>query len=133
MFSLRCPSGSDSANGDRAWIDAPMPLHEEQNGPGELTLRRIRHGYRLHVAMQKGGWVVASETTWKGWRAYVDGHRVQMQIANLSFLAIYVPQGAHTIRLVYFPESFVIGRAISGLTLLGLVLFGFVSARRRVK
>ena len=115
--------------GDRVWIDAPMTLHEEQNGPGELTLRRIRYGYRLQVAMQKSGWVVVSETTWKGWRAYIDGHRVQMQIANLSFLAIYVPQGAHTIRLVYFPESFVIGRAISGVTLLTL-LVAFLYARR---
>jgi len=115
--------------GDRVWIDAPMTLHEEQNGPGELTLRRIRYGYRLQVAMQKSGWVVVSETTWKGWRAYLDGHRVQMQIANLSFLAIYVPQGAHTIRLVYFPESFVIGRAISGVTLLTL-LVAFLYARR---
>jgi len=106
-----------------------MTLQEEQNGPGELTLRRIRQGYRLYVAMQKSGWVVASETTWKGWRAYLDGHRVQMQIANLSFLAIYVPQGAHTIRLVYFPESFVIGRAISGVTLLTL-LVAFLYARR---
>src|SRR5438132_3248041 len=67
--------------GDRVWIDAPMTLHEEQNGPGELTLRRIRYGYRLQVAMQKSGWVVVSETTWKGWCAYLDGHRVQMQIA----------------------------------------------------
>jgi uncharacterized membrane protein YfhO len=72
--------------------------------------------------MAKAGWVVVSETTWKGWRAYVDERRVRMQIANLAFLAVYVPAGKHIVRVVYWPESFVIGRAISLTTLIVLIV-----------
>jgi hypothetical protein len=107
---------------DIAWIDAPMSLHDEQNGPGELSIARIPYGHRLNVTMAKAGWVVVSETTWKGWRAYVDERRVRMQIANLAFLAVYVPAGKHIVRVVYWPESFVIGRAISLTTLIVLIV-----------
>ena len=73
---------------------------------------------------------------WKGWRAYIDGRRVQLQIADFAFLAIYVPAGAHTIRLVYLPDSFVLGRAITFTTLIALILaaalqrFQFLFQRR---
>jgi len=109
---------------ERAWIDAPMPIHEEQNGPGAVTKIVPRgNGFRINVVMQRPGRVVVSEEAWDGWRAYIDGRRVQMQIANLAFLAIYVPAGAHTIRLIYLPQSFVIGRAISVTMLVALIAF----------
>jgi uncharacterized membrane protein YfhO len=107
---------------DRAWIDAPMSIHEEQNGPGTVTKIQPRgNGLRIGVVMQRPGRVVVSEEAWSGWRAYIDGRRVQMQIANFAFLAIYVPAGAHTIRLIYLPDSYVIGRAISIATLAVLI------------
>ncbi|HJT18545.1 MAG TPA: YfhO family protein, partial [Thermoanaerobaculia bacterium] len=107
----------------RAWIDAPMPIHEEQNGPGEVTKIEPRgNGFGIDVTMQRAGRVVVSEEAWDGWRAYIDGRRVQMQIANLAFLAIYVPAGSHTLRLIYLPDSFVIGRAISLFTLVFLLI-----------
>ena len=81
-----------------------------------------------------GGWVVVSEPAWKGWRAYIDGRRVQMQTANLAFLAIFVPDGVHNVRVVYLPQSFVIGRAISAVTLLALIAFGgFVFTTKRTE
>ena len=108
---------------DRAWIEAPMPLHEQSNGPGTVSIEQRNNGFRLRAAMARAGWVILSEPTWKGWRAYIDGRRVKMQIANLAFLGIYVPEGAHTIRVVYLPESFVEGRVISFATLIGIIAF----------
>ncbi len=108
---------------DRAWIDAPMSLHDRSNGPGTVSIERRRNGFRLNVAISNAGWMVVSEPAWNGWRAYVDGRRVQIQLANLAFLGIYVPAGQHTVRLIYLPESFVIGRAISFATLIALILF----------
>jgi uncharacterized membrane protein YfhO len=64
--------------------------------------------------MTSAGWVVISEAAWKGWRAYVDGRRVEIQIANHAFLSVYVPDGRHQIRFIYWPASFVTGRAITG-------------------
>ncbi len=114
-----------------AWIDAPMSLHEEQNGRGTITIEPRGNGFRFRVMMESAGRVVVSEPAWKGWRAYIDGRRVQMNIANLAFLSIYVPAGSHTVRLIYLPESFVAGRAISAATLLAIAFLASFRLRRR--
>jgi hypothetical protein len=105
-----------------AWIRASLEAHDRDNGPGTVKLRRAKLGYDLDVTMQNPGWVVVSNVAWDGWRAYIDGRRVQLQIANTAFLGIYVPQGRHHVRLVYLPERFVIGRTITFVTLASIVL-----------
>ena len=84
----------------------------------------------IDADMEKDGWVVVSTVAWKGWRAYLDGRRVRMQIANHAFLSVFVPQGRHRLTMTFLPQSFVIGRAITFLPLAGLVIAGFVRRRR---
>ncbi|HKR63048.1 MAG TPA: YfhO family protein, partial [Thermoanaerobaculia bacterium] len=64
-----------------------------------------------------------SATAWKGWRAYIDGHRVTPRFANHAFLGVYVPEGAHRVSLRYLPESFTRGRNLSLATLILLVCY----------
>jgi hypothetical protein len=104
---------------ERAWITADVVPYERMNGPGRVTMR----GAQLDAEMESDGWVVVTNSAWKGWRAYVDGRRVALQRANVAFLGIHLPKGRHTIRLVYWPESFVNGRAITLVTLLGIAIF----------
>ncbi|HEX2061230.1 MAG TPA: YfhO family protein, partial [Thermoanaerobaculia bacterium] len=96
---------------------------ERENGPGSIALRKRSRGgeYVFDAAMQREGFVVVSDSAWKGWRAYVDGRRVRLHRANAAFLGVHVPAGKHTVRLVYRPRSFVIGRTITLATLVGLV------------
>jgi hypothetical protein len=107
-----------------AWIetDAYEP-HDAPNGRGRVSIRRKGLEYELAADMQQPGWIVVSETHWPGWRAYVDGKAVRPHYANHAFLGVYVPAGAHRVRLVYLPESFTRGRVISGVALLGAVLY----------
>jgi hypothetical protein len=117
-----------------AWItDRGVTPHERDNGPGAIALRSRRPGgeYVFDAAMQRDGWVVISDSAWPGWRAYLDGRRVRMQGANAAILSVYVPAGRHRVRVVYRPDSFVRGRAISAATLLALLLLGVVLRRRR--
>ncbi|HET7435306.1 MAG TPA: YfhO family protein [Thermoanaerobaculia bacterium] len=115
---------------ERAWIRASLEKHERTNGPGRVTsIRDTNLGYLIAADMQEAGWVVISETAWKGWRAYIDGRRVQMQIANAAFLSVYVPRGKHEVRLKYWPESFVIGRAVSFATLAAICAFAILWRR----
>jgi hypothetical protein len=111
---------------ERAWID--MPGAEQTNGPGFVTTRRIRQGYELDATMDGDGWIVVSICDWKGWRAYIDGHRVNTQRANAAFIGVHAPAGRHRIRLVYWPVSFVVGRGISLVTLVAIC--AFVAVRR---
>jgi hypothetical protein len=117
---------------ERAWIDAQATVpRDEVNGPGRARVERSARGaMRIHASMAGGGWVVISETAWKGWRAYVDGKRAPLRYANHTLLAVYVPQGEHDIRLVYLPQAFVLGAWVSGVTMFVLLL-GYAVARLR--
>jgi len=111
----------------QVWIEAPeYPPHDIANGPGTLTFRREGGVLEIGAAMENDGWVVVSETAWPGWRAYVDGKRVQARFANHAFLGVYVPKGAHKVRLVYQPEGYTRGRNITLLTIAGLVVGYFL-------
>lgn len=118
---------------DLAWIEVPEGTpHEIANGPGTLTLHRDGFGLSIDAVMAADGWVVASQAAWKGWRAYIDGRRVQMRFANHAFLGVFVPKGRHHVKLQYLPESFTRGRDVSFATLGVLVIAAvFSSARRR--
>ncbi len=118
---------------DMAWILAPeLPPHEISNGRGTLTTRRHGRQWDMKATMLEDGWVVLSESAWKGWRAYVDGKRVQTHFADHAFLGVYVPKGTHEVRVVYQPESFTRGRNITLATIVGLIAW-FVWRRRRLR
>jgi hypothetical protein len=122
--------------GARAWIDAGGTLADAANGPGRvLHIDERTREYELDVEMQGAGWVVTSIPAWKGWRAYVDGKRLDTQIANFAFVSVHVEQGKHHVRLSYWPRGFVIGRGITAAPLLALLAWSvarryWISARR---
>jgi hypothetical protein len=97
-----------------AFILAPGEAPREiANGPGRVAIRRLGTGLDLAVTMEQAGWLVISEPGWRGWRAEVDGRRVDLSRANHAFLGVPVPAGEHRLTLVYRPDSFVLGRAVS--------------------
>jgi hypothetical protein len=118
---------------DVAWIEVPgLQPYEIANGPGTLTLHKDGFGLLIDAVMENDGWIVASQSAWKGWRAYIDGRRVQTRFANHAFLGVFVPKGRHKVKLQYLPESFTRGRNISFTTLAALIVAAiFPSARRR--
>lgn len=119
-----------------AWIEANVPTHDRANGPGRVTIKPRKLGWTIHADMDGDGWVVVSQAAWKGWRAYVDDRRVKLQTANHAFLGVFVPKGRHRIKLVYLPDSFVRGRAITFATLAALAVLAIAriaSGRRGVR
>ncbi|HXG58306.1 MAG TPA: YfhO family protein, partial [Thermoanaerobaculia bacterium] len=121
---------------ERAWIYLPEGEGEDRpNGPGRVTVeRRGLGGLFLRASMDQAGWVVISEAGWRGWRAYLDGRPAELRTANHAFLSVLVPRGEHTLRLLYLPRSFVIGRAItiaSIALLAGFTLWNRAASRRR--
>ncbi|HEX9370384.1 MAG TPA: YfhO family protein, partial [Roseiflexaceae bacterium] len=64
------------------------------------------------------------------WYATVDGQPAPLYRANYTFRGVWLPAGDHTIVFVYRPRAFLIGGAISALTLLALVGSGLWPAWR---
>jgi len=109
---------------EQAWIEADVDQpHDAANGPGTVAIRRDGLAWHLDADMQGAGWIVLSETAWRGWRAYIDGKRIGTHFANHAFLGVHVPAGRHRVRLVYLPESFTRGRSITLATLFCAIVF----------
>ncbi|WP_114792359.1 YfhO family protein [Niabella yanshanensis] len=76
-----------------------------------------------------GGFVVLSEVYYPaGWNAYIDGKQTDIVKTNYFMRGLVVPQGKHTIKLVFEPETVKRGMSISYLSswlLIILVLGGF--------
>jgi Bacterial membrane protein YfhO len=115
----------------RAWIEAPIGKQERDNRVGAVTeVRRDGNGIRFTADMRADGWIVVAEPCWEGWRTYVDGRRLKHYPADAALLGLFVPKGRHDVRLTYLPESFVLGRAVTLVTL-GVILVTTLVIRRR--
>jgi hypothetical protein len=116
---------------ERAWIAGDGgPQTDVANGPGVVRVKRDGTALRIDATMTAPGWVVISETAWKGWKASIDGRGVPVRMANYAFLAVHVPAGKHDLRLWYLPSSFAIGGFTSLATLIALIAIPLV--RRRI-
>jgi len=114
---------------DEAWIlthDVPPQLID--NGAAVLHTQRIGSRYEIDADVRSACRIVITESSWPGWRAYIDGRRVKLDQANRAFLSMYVPAGRHHLQVVYLPDAFVRGRVIS-LGTLALLVVG-VGVRR---
>ncbi|HEX8171601.1 MAG TPA: YfhO family protein [Thermoanaerobaculia bacterium] len=116
-----------------AWIeDANVAPHEERNGEARLHVRRSGGArYDIDVVARGATRVVVVESNWPGWRAYVDGKRVALARTDRAFFSVYVPEGRHKVRVIYLPEAFVRGRAVTFATLALLALAALISRWRR--
>ncbi len=118
---------------ETAWLTVPQyPPHEIHNGPGTLVTRREGLAYEIDADLELDSWVVISDSKWPGWRAYIDGRRVETHYANHAFIGLFVPKGRHHLRVVFHPEWFTRGRNVTLATLIALVIF-FALRRYRLQ
>ncbi len=116
-----------------AWITVPQyQPHEIHNGPGTLVTRRKGLAYEVDADLELDSWVVISDSKWPGWRAYIDGSRVETHYANHAFIGLFVPKGKHKLRVVFHPEAFTRGRNVTLATIVGLAIF-FALRRYRLQ
>ena len=87
------------------------------------------HRVRLEVEAEQPSMVVAAQTFYPCWRAYVDDHPVRLWRANYAFQALQVPVGSHKVQLVFQDRTFFAGLAISVATLLACIA-GMVRRQR---
>ncbi len=71
-----------------------------------------------------------SETYDSGWKAFVDEKESKVFKSNYSYMSVLVPQGNHSVRLVYDPDSFKLGQMVS---LGGLIIIFVISLNSFLK
>lgn len=77
-------------------------------------------------ASTDGGYLVLTDASYPGWKAFVDGQEQPIYRADYLFRAVQLPPGAHTVEFRYEPATFTLGVRISlgalVLALLGLIV-----------
>ncbi len=112
-----------------AGMTAPQQL---QSVPVSIT-RYSSNLVESEVFTSQVGFLVLTDTWYPGWKAYVDEKETPIIRANYTFRAILVPEGSHTVRFSYEPQSVVIGAKISLISLFFVCLFGLFVRYDKIK
>ncbi len=113
-------------------IGTKVETRKRKNARGRLATVRRGLGLRIDADLAEPGWIVVSETHWRGWRATVEGKELPLAYANHAYLGLLAPAGKSRIDLEYRPQSFVWGLRISAASAaLLLAAFAWGGWRRR--
>ncbi|MCO5178357.1 MAG: YfhO family protein [Thermomicrobiales bacterium] len=85
---------------------------------------------RLATSTSADGMLVVSNGYDPGWKAWVDGEQVEVVPADHALQAIPLPAGEHTVTLRYETPGLNLGLAITGTTVLLLIIGWFVIRQR---
>ncbi len=105
-----------------AWIETAGAPASAANGEGTVAVRALGSRVTLHASMRSPGWIVISETAWRGWAATMGHQRLKVHFADRAFLGIYVPAGEHDIELSYRPKAVTTGAIISVVSAIAMIV-----------
>jgi hypothetical protein len=117
--------------GAEGWIETDGPPTTVANGTGDVTVRALGSHLTLHASMRAAGWIVVSETAWKGWRAVMGSTPLKLHFADRAFLGMYVPAGEHEIEMSFRPKVVTSGAIVSIATAVMLVGGAVVRRKKR--
>jgi len=104
--------------------DVVLPPVGETTGASVRITRYQPQRIALQTSNQQPGFLVLSETYYRGWEAWIDGERAPVERVNYALRGLAVPAGDHRIEFVFRAHSFRNGAAWS---LLGALLL-FIGA-----
>jgi len=109
------------------------PTSGERNRERELIVEsRFGAAQRFRTQSAAPCYLVLAQPFVPGWRARVDGKRVEVLRANYAFCAVAAPAGEHLIEFEYAPASIRWG-ALASLSSLLIVTLGGAAAARRAR
>jgi Bacterial membrane protein YfhO len=85
------------------------------------------------VNARGSGYMIVADARLRGWRARVDGHRVDLVIGDNALAAIPVPAGTHVVELEYRAPGARLGALISVGAAFVLACTGAMAVRRRAR
>lgn len=100
------------------------PLAIDVGEPGTVEVIEDRPGeIHLRVNAPTSQLLVLTESYYPGWRVRVDGKSVETLRVNGDFLGCVVSAGEHSVDLIFDPDSWRYGKAITAAALLLTILF----------
>jgi hypothetical protein len=114
-----------------------LPQGREAPGPAsfaaEVRLAEVLSDkVAVAASLSTDGYLVLLQAWDGGWRAFVDGREAATHRANVGFVAVAVPQGQHSVEIVYRPRGLglgLAGTALGGALVLGALAWPFARGR----
>lgn len=102
-------------------------LNYEKDGQKAILdfYERSNSRYAINVDFSHDGYLFLSQSFDKFWQAEIDGIKSNLLRANYAFIALKISAGRHNIVFTYKPLYFTIGKWITIVSLIFLVLFLF--------
>ncbi len=123
--------GSAESFEEISWLGQP-PRGEGVNGHARVTVREIGTDLIVEADVRDRALVATSLPDWPGWRAREGGREVALVTVNHAFVGFWLPPGRHAVRLHYLPESFLLGLALSGASIVAVSAAAFLRRRRGI-
>lgn len=109
-----------------ALVPANTPVSVESPPSGEYGQVTVMHqtptALLLNVTTPSDGLLVLSEIYYPGWQATIDGQALSVLRVDYALRGIPVSVGQHQVKVFYRPATFLLGAAISCITLVALVV-----------
>ncbi len=122
----------------RPVVEVPPPDDPTLSLPPGLVQAQVLsyqddHGHlRIRYRASGPAFLVVRDAENPHFRAFIDGKPTQIFTTNYLFRGVVVEPGEHTVEMIYNAWDLRLGGAISGVTLLGMLLvLALVSVRRR--
>lgn len=77
----------------------------------------------IYTYSQNPAMLFLSEMYYPGWKATVDGQPAEIYQTDYIFRSVYLTKGPHSIKMVFNPDDFKLGRLITAATLLLLLMY----------
>ncbi|PYX65423.1 MAG: hypothetical protein DMG78_29725, partial [Acidobacteria bacterium] len=104
-------------------MDAKPFIQADNQTKARIVCREFSaHHVVLETEAEQPSMVVAAQTFYPCWRAYVDDQPTRLWRANHAFQAVQIPAGRHRVKLVYRDGRFVAGMIISAVSLICFML-----------
>jgi hypothetical protein len=108
-----------------ALTEEPIPLAPSSEGADEVkTIDYQPSSFELAVASRGTSLLVAAETDYPGWQAWVDEKPVPIHRVDIAFRGVVVPAGTHRVRMEFRPLILPVSVGITLAALLGILWLG---------
>ncbi|NUM25526.1 MAG: YfhO family protein [Candidatus Buchananbacteria bacterium] len=116
--------GTDFSFQDRALVETEIAVDSGFSESDHATVIDYQNQEMIFdVVVNSPKLLVVSKTFYPGWQATIDGRPQEIIRTNNAFSGVVIPSGQHQVKFQYQPKSFIMGRNITALTLLLLVVF----------
>ena len=88
--------------------------------------------YQFEIQLEVPGWLFISDANYPGWFATIDGEEAAVYSAQVLGKAVRLSAGSHSVRVYFESRSFIVGRAISLVTLVSLIFLFALLALKKV-